>query len=150
MSLQTAPDIPLIITIPDPSPTSPPLLSAERRISPSWTIGQLKAKLEPVTGIPPSVQRLRTRGFDGGWVAMEGEERSLGDREWGAGIRRGGEIEVSIWLLRPFHFVVLSFGGRSIFESGSYRVFGLYISVCYFCLVSDLCSYRSSTGHFAR
>lgn len=32
--------------------------SAERRISPSWTIAQLKTKLESVTGIPPSCQRL--------------------------------------------------------------------------------------------
>jgi tubulin-specific chaperone B len=96
MSLQTAPDIPLIITVPGPSPSSPPLLSAERRISPSWTIGQLKAKLEPVTGIPPSAQRLRTRGFDGNWVEMEGEDKSVADREWGAGVRRGGEIEVSL------------------------------------------------------
>jgi hypothetical protein len=98
MSLQSAPDIPLTITVPGPSPTSPPLLSAERRISPSWTIRQLKAKLEPVTGIPPSAQRLRTRGFDGNWVAMEGEEMLVSDREWGAGVRRGGEIEVSMRL----------------------------------------------------
>ncbi|KJZ75060.1 hypothetical protein HIM_05546 [Hirsutella minnesotensis 3608] len=32
--------------------------AAERRITPSWSIAQLKAKLEPVTGIPPSSQRL--------------------------------------------------------------------------------------------
>ncbi|KAK3946168.1 CAP Gly-rich domain-containing protein [Diplogelasinospora grovesii] len=32
--------------------------SAERRITPSWSISQLKAKLEPVTGIPPSCQRI--------------------------------------------------------------------------------------------
>jgi hypothetical protein len=104
MSLQTAPDIPLIITVPGHSTNAPPLLLAERRISPSWSIGQLKAKLEPVTGIPPSVQRLRTRGFDGNWVAMEGEEKLVGDREWSAGVRRGGEIEVSLLHL---YFVVL-------------------------------------------
>ena len=50
MSMQTAGDIPLRIT----SENS----SSERRINPSWTIGQLKAKLEPVTGIPPSSQTL--------------------------------------------------------------------------------------------
>ena len=32
--------------------------SSERRITPSWTINHLKAKLEPVTGIPPSSQKL--------------------------------------------------------------------------------------------
>jgi len=53
MSLQTAEDIPLLIT----SENS----SSERRITPSWTIGQLKAKLEPVTGIPPLSQRLTLR-----------------------------------------------------------------------------------------
>lgn len=50
MSLQTAGDLPLQIT----SENS----SSERRITPSWTIGQLKAKLEPVTGIPPLSQKL--------------------------------------------------------------------------------------------
>ncbi|RDL38503.1 Cap-Gly-containing protein [Venustampulla echinocandica] len=50
MAMQTAGDIPLLIA----SENS----SSERRITPSWTIGQLKAKLEPVTGIPPLSQRL--------------------------------------------------------------------------------------------
>ena len=51
--MQAARDIPLIIT----SAAS----SSERRITPSWTIAQLKAKLEPVTGISPSSQRLLLR-----------------------------------------------------------------------------------------
>ena len=46
-------DIPLIIT----STAS----SSERRITPSWSIAQLKIKLEPVTGIPPSSQELTLR-----------------------------------------------------------------------------------------
>jgi tubulin-folding cofactor B len=50
MSLQTAGDIPLLVS----SENS----SSERRITPSWTIGQLKAKLEPITGIPPLSQKL--------------------------------------------------------------------------------------------
>lgn len=53
MSMQTMGDIPLLIT----SENS----SSERRITPSWTIGQLKAKLEPVTGIPPLSQKLTLR-----------------------------------------------------------------------------------------
>ncbi|OHF00407.1 CAP-Gly domain-containing protein [Colletotrichum orchidophilum] len=32
--------------------------SSERRITPSWTISQLRSKLEPITGIPPSSQRI--------------------------------------------------------------------------------------------
>jgi tubulin-folding cofactor B len=50
MNMQTAGDIPLLVT----SENS----SSERRITPSWTIGQLKARLEPVTGIPPLSQKL--------------------------------------------------------------------------------------------
>jgi hypothetical protein len=50
MSMQPAGDIPLLVT----SENS----SSERRITPSWTIGQLKARLEPVTGIPPLSQKL--------------------------------------------------------------------------------------------
>lgn len=50
MSLQTAGDIPLQITSEN--------AASERRITPSWTIAQLKTKLEPVTGIPPSLQCL--------------------------------------------------------------------------------------------
>ena len=51
--MQTSRDIPLIIT----SAAS----SSERRITPSWTVAQLKTKLEPVTGIPPASQRLLLR-----------------------------------------------------------------------------------------
>ncbi len=32
--------------------------SSERRITPSWSISQLRTKLEPITGVPPSAQRL--------------------------------------------------------------------------------------------
>ncbi|KAK4954060.1 hypothetical protein LTR66_013602, partial [Elasticomyces elasticus] len=46
----TTPDIPLLIT----SPNS----SSERRITPSWTIAQLRRRLEPITGIPAQAQRL--------------------------------------------------------------------------------------------
>lgn len=48
--MATTHDIPMLIT----STTA----SCERRITPSWTISQLKAKLEPVTGIPVSSQLL--------------------------------------------------------------------------------------------
>ena len=52
-SITTARDIPILIT----STAS----SSERRITPSWTIAHLKSKLEPVTGIPPSAQKLTLR-----------------------------------------------------------------------------------------
>lgn len=61
--MQTAGDIPLLVT----SENS----SSERRITPSWTIGQLKAKLEPVTGIPPLSQKLTLRFGSQAPVAVE-------------------------------------------------------------------------------
>jgi len=61
--MQTAGDIPLQVT----SENS----SSERRITPSWTIGQLKAKLEPVTGIPPLSQKLTLRTGNGLSVPVE-------------------------------------------------------------------------------
>jgi len=48
--MATAADIPLLIV----SENS----SSERRISPSWSIAQLKGRLEPVTGVPANCQRL--------------------------------------------------------------------------------------------
>lgn len=39
--------------------------ASEIRITPSWTISQLKSKLEPVTGIPPSAQRLSLNAASG-------------------------------------------------------------------------------------
>jgi tubulin-folding cofactor B len=50
MSIQTAGDIPIRVT----SENS----GSERRISPSWTIRQLKDKLVLVTGIPALSQKL--------------------------------------------------------------------------------------------
>ncbi|KAF1831068.1 tubulin-specific chaperone-like protein B [Decorospora gaudefroyi] len=53
MSLQSAADVPLLITSPN--------ASSERRVSPSWSIAQLKARLEPITGVPATSQRLSLR-----------------------------------------------------------------------------------------
>jgi len=52
MNLHTVIDVPLKISSDNSGPNS------ERRITPTWTIGQLKAKLEPITGIPPLAQKL--------------------------------------------------------------------------------------------
>ena len=43
-------DIPLLISSEN--------ASSERRITPSWTIAHLKDRLEPITGVPASYQRL--------------------------------------------------------------------------------------------
>lgn len=53
MSLQTSADITVLVI----SENS----SSERRINPSWTLEHLKDRLLPVTGIPPSSQRLTLR-----------------------------------------------------------------------------------------
>ncbi|MCJ1288104.1 hypothetical protein MMC26_007459 [Xylographa opegraphella] len=50
MALQPARDVPLLIRSVN--------ASSERRISPSWSVAQLRAKLEPITGVPPSCQKL--------------------------------------------------------------------------------------------
>lgn len=92
MSLQTPHDLPLQITVPGTSPSAPPLVSSERRITPSWTIEQLKTKLEPITGIPASSQSLRTRGIDGSYIALSDEDSLVGDPRYG--LRRNAEIEV--------------------------------------------------------
>lgn len=61
--MQTAHDIPLRITSEDSA--------SERRITPAWSIAHLKTKLEPVTGIPPSSQRLSLRLPNQAGVAIE-------------------------------------------------------------------------------
>lgn len=44
---------------------------SERRITPSWSISQLKAKLETVTGIPPSFQRLTLKRVASEAISIE-------------------------------------------------------------------------------
>lgn len=56
-------DVPLIVVSEN--------VSSERRITPSWTIGQLKAKLEPITGVPPSSQRLSLKTPGGESIPIE-------------------------------------------------------------------------------
>lgn len=53
MALQTTADVTVLIN----SENS----SSERRVTPAWTISQLKSKLLPITGIPPSSQELTLR-----------------------------------------------------------------------------------------
>lgn len=53
MSFQSAADVSLLITSPN--------AESERRISPSWSISQLRSRLEHITGIPPTAQKLTLR-----------------------------------------------------------------------------------------
>lgn len=50
MATSSSVDVPLLISSEN--------ASSERRVSPSWTISQLKGRLEPITGVPASCQRL--------------------------------------------------------------------------------------------
>ncbi|KAL8958028.1 MAG: hypothetical protein Q9193_004836 [Seirophora villosa] len=52
-TLAAARDIPIFIRS--------PAACSERRVNPSWTISQLKARLEPITGIAPALQTLAVR-----------------------------------------------------------------------------------------
>lgn len=45
--------------------------SSERRITPSWSISQLKSKLESVTGIPPSCQQVILKTPSSGTIPVE-------------------------------------------------------------------------------
>jgi tubulin-folding cofactor B len=45
--------------------------SSERRITPAWSISQLKTKLEPITGIPPSCQQIFLKTSSGEKIAVE-------------------------------------------------------------------------------
>jgi tubulin-folding cofactor B len=80
-TLTTARDVPLLIT----STAS----SSERRITPSWTIAHLKTKLEPVTGIAPSSQKLTLR---------------LPDQQQEVPIEADDEetVEIGTWSLVPY------------------------------------------------
>lgn len=92
MEFTSPQDLPLQITVPADSPSSPPLVSSERRITPTWTIAQLKTKLEPITGIPSTSQSLRTRSVQGTWISLSDDNSLVGDARYG--LRKGAEIEV--------------------------------------------------------
>ncbi|KAJ5353664.1 hypothetical protein N7541_006228 [Penicillium brevicompactum] len=73
------------------SGSSEPRFLTERRITPTWTIMQVKGKLETMTGIPPGCQRLRVKvpGRPDQWA--DGDDRLIGDY----GLVKGTEIEVN-------------------------------------------------------
>ncbi|OCK80188.1 hypothetical protein K432DRAFT_50544 [Lepidopterella palustris CBS 459.81] len=70
MSLHAAADIPLLII----SANS----SSERRITPSWSIAHFRSRLEPITGIPASSQKLTLRvgSQDGTAIEAADEENT--------------------------------------------------------------------------
>jgi tubulin-specific chaperone B len=82
---QTPADISLQVTS--------PLIRTEKRITPSWTVGHLKGRLETVTGIPPGCMRLVLHAPGKGEIEMQGDEQQVG--QWITGLGPGmGEITV--------------------------------------------------------
>ena len=108
MSFQPTPmDISVIITnaaTNKPGDSEPRFLT-ERRITPTWTVMQVKAKLETMTGIPPGSQRLRVKvpGRPDQWA--DRDDRMIG--EWG--LVKGSEIEVC-----PVSFLFSAFHSRNL------------------------------------
>ncbi|KAK7755899.1 hypothetical protein SLS62_002186 [Diatrype stigma] len=45
--------------------------SSERRITPSWSISQLRTRLEPITGVPPHSQRISLKTASNGTIPIE-------------------------------------------------------------------------------
>jgi hypothetical protein len=93
MAFQPTPaDISVIITSPAAakSANGAPMFLTERRVTPSWTVMQLKGKLETMTGVPPSSQRLRVKvpGQAEQWA--DNDDQLIGTY----GLTKGSEIEV--------------------------------------------------------
>lgn len=90
----TPTDISVIITVAGhESQKAEPSFATERRVTPSWTISQLKSKLESNTGIPPGSQRLRLKAHGQEQQWLDGDDRLVG--EWR--LVRGCEIEVGVF-----------------------------------------------------
>jgi tubulin-specific chaperone B len=94
MAFQTPQDVAVQVVVPNENnPSGTPLLSSERRITPSWTISHLKTKLEPITGIPAQSQSLRTKSLSGTWIILNNPDILLSDPS--IALRKGSVIEVS-------------------------------------------------------
>jgi hypothetical protein len=104
--MATAADIPLLIV----SENS----SSERRISPSWTIAQLKGRLEPVTGVPASCQRLSLKiGSQAAQPIEAADEESTILAAWP--LQAYAEIKVGTILLLSSDVSNLSFRMESLY-----------------------------------
>lgn len=81
-------DVTVVVTVAGDGNNSIP---SERRITPSWSINVLKGKLETMTGIPPSSQRLKLKVPGRGDIWVDDEMRTIGE----FGLVRGAELEVT-------------------------------------------------------
>ncbi|EER29083.1 hypothetical protein D8B26_000831 [Coccidioides posadasii str. Silveira] len=93
MAFQATPaDVSVIVTVAADACSGDNCASfaTERRITPTWTVSLLKAKLETMCGIPPGCQRLRLKapGLEARWI--DNNSQLVGD--WG--LAKGCEIEI--------------------------------------------------------
>jgi tubulin-specific chaperone B len=68
--------------------------SSERRITPSWSIAQFKTKMETVTGIPPSAQRITYKTPTSERIAVEAADEDNTPLS-NFPLARNGEIQAS-------------------------------------------------------
>lgn len=98
MAFQPTPtDVSVIITSASASASrstesNEPRFLTERRITPTWTVEQVKSKLETMTGVPPGSQRLRVKVPGRPEVWADDDERLIGSY----GLVKGVEIEVGL------------------------------------------------------
>lgn len=125
MAFQPTPtDVSVIITNASSSRASAePSFVTERRITPTWTVEQVKGKLETMTGVPPGSQRLLVKvpGRPDQWA--DEADRAIGD--WG--LVKGSEIEVghlffSLFFPCPLKASVLSNGIYSYHKRAAFYV----------------------------
>lgn len=119
MAFQPTPtDVSVIITSASMahSADSEPRFLTERRITPTWTVEQVKSKLETMTGVPPGSQRLRVKvpGRPDQWA--DNDAQLIGDY----GLVKGAEIEVGHFFSVYDVFLVLrlwvSYGSLLLFS----------------------------------
>jgi tubulin-folding cofactor B len=91
MAFQPPPtDVSVIVTTPGTATGSEPRFLTERRVTPTWTVLQLKSKLETMTGIPTNCQRLLLKAPGRADQCVDGDDSIIGN--WG--LTKGCEIEV--------------------------------------------------------
>ncbi|KAI1915994.1 hypothetical protein LOZ53_000902 [Ophidiomyces ophidiicola] len=91
MDFQATPaDVSVVVSIAADAGRNHSSFATERRITPTWTISQLRSKLETMCGIPPSCQRLRLKspGREDQW--LDDGDQPIGN--WA--LAKGCEIEI--------------------------------------------------------
>jgi hypothetical protein len=128
MAMATAQDIPLLIV----SENS----ASERRISPSWTIAQLKGRLEPVTGVPATCQKLSLKiGSQAAQPIEAADEESTILAAWP--LQAYAELKVGIAIFLSSQVVI-----HGALDQGVWRYhFILMIEVTATCYCKDSCSH---------